>query len=58
MLSLTQKNPPVKIDEIDDIGKNQNKSINETSASSISADFIDTIDIKQIRFTEFYRLID
>ena len=44
---------------IDEIGRNQDKSINQTSVSSISTDWpIQSISIKIIRFTDFHRFID
>ena len=39
------------------IGKNQDKSMKETSVIDFCR-LIDTIDINQIRFTDFYRFID
>ena len=39
------------------IGKNQDKSVKETSVIDFCR-LIDTIDINQIRFTDFYRFID
>ena len=39
--------------QIEEIGKNQDKSMNETSVSSISTDWS-----IQIRFTDFYPFID
>ena len=39
------------------IGKNQDKSMKETSVIDFSR-LIDTIDINQIRFIDFYRFID
>ena len=42
---------------IDEIGKNQDKSINETSVIDFYR-LIEPIDINQIRFTDFYWFID
>ena len=43
--------------EIDEIGKNQDKSIKNECVIDFYR-LIDTIDINQITFTDFYRFID
>ena len=43
--------------EIDEIGKNQDKSIKNECVIDFYR-LIDTIDINQITFTNFYRFID
>ena len=44
--------------EIDEIGKNQDKSIKKNECVIDFYRLIDTMDINQITFTDFYRFID